>query len=210
MAAIAVALVVVAVVAAIAGEPVIATVVAIVAVAQIVAFVTTASGRSVSTIVFTDIARSTELVSEIGDRAWQQLFEHHAAVVRRELLGAHAGFVKDLGDGFLAAVPIAAGTPGHVVEATLRIIEDAAGNGLEVRAGIHVGECGLQRADVRGLAVHVAARVMGAAEPGQLVVTDAVRVQIDEQAVMLRDLGDHQLVGVRHPVHLYAVGAEPS
>jgi class 3 adenylate cyclase len=207
MAAVAVAFLVVAAWAAVGGMPILAAIAAVVAVAQVVAFVTTAAGRSQVTIVFTDIARSTELLSEIGDRAWQRTFDQHATAARHELVGARAAFVKDLGDGFLAAIPIAAGSPGRAVNAVLRIIEEAAHTGLDVRAGIHTGECGLQRADVRGLAVHIAARVMSVAEPGQLVVTSAVRDHVDDAAASFRDLGERQLTGVRGTVHLYAVTA---
>ena len=210
MAVVAVGLVVGAAWAAVAGAPVLAAVAAVAAVAQVIAYVATAGGRSLVTIVFTDIARSTELVSELGDLAWQDTFTQHATAVRRQLLGARAAVVKDRGDGFMAAVPIAAGSTARVVDATLRIIDEAAQAGLRVRAGIHVGECGLQRADVRGLAVHVAARVVAVAQPGQLLLTDAARAHIEGAALMVEDLGDHHLAGVRGAVHLHAVAPTPT
>jgi len=111
--------------------------------------------RVLSTVLFSDLVGSTEQASALGDRAWRELLERHHAAIRRRL-GEHRGEEVDTaGDGFFATFD----GPGRAIDCACSIREDLRGLGLEVRAGIHTGECELADGKVAGLAVHVGARI---------------------------------------------------
>jgi class 3 adenylate cyclase len=186
-------------------RPVIALLVGIACFAQVVALLATPRGRAVVTVLLTDVVDSTRAVSDLGDAAWQQLFDRHAAAARREFKRVPAAVVKDLGDGFLAAFPILIAPPGRVVVAALRLAAEAADAGMPTGTGIHAGECALTREDVRGLAVHVAARLMESAAPGQVLISGTVRELLGGTDLQLASVGEREFKGLGEPVRVYAV-----
>ncbi len=159
--------------------------------------------RQLLTVVFTDIVASTERAAELGDAAWGELVRSHDRVVR-SLLTEHEGReVKTLGDGFLATF---AG-PGRAVAFAISIRDQIRALGLEVRIGVHTGECDVTSDDIRGLAVNIASRVCSVAAPGEAVVTSTVRDLIAGSGVVTTDRGTHALKGVPGEWQLAAVGA---
>jgi class 3 adenylate cyclase len=192
------------------GHPLVGGVAALLALAQMVAIVTTKSGRTTVMLVFTDVSGSTALIERIGDAAWQQVFDAHASFVRREWGRARAAFVKDLGDGFLAAFPLMVTSPAEVLTASVRVVDEGARIGLPVRAGVHVGKCALRRNDIRGLAAHIGARLVDVAAPGQVIATNAVRQLLPADDSWLVPIGVTELRGVSEAIDLYAVERRPS
>ena len=119
--------------------------------------------RVLATVLFTDIVDSTKRAAELGDTAWRQLLERHDALVRSQLERFRGREVKQTGDGFLASFD----GPARAIRCACSIGEEARELGIEVRAGIHTGECELIGDDLGGMAVHVAARVGANARPGR-------------------------------------------
>ena len=138
--------------------------------------------RVLATVLFTDIVGSTERASEVGDRAWRELLDAHHALVRAEL-AAHGGDeIKTMGDGFLATFD----GPARAVRCALRVAERSGGVGVPIRAGVHTGECERVGSDVAGIAVHIAARVMGEAGAGEVVVSRTVTDLVAGSGLSLR------------------------
>ena len=129
------------------------------------------SSRVLATVLFTDVVASTEHAAKLGDRAWAELLErHHEAI--RDAVSDHGGeTVKTIGDGVLALFT----GPAHGVRCAQRVIREAGGLGLEVRAGLHTGEVERAAEDVAGLAVHLAARIMGIAGADDVLVSRTVK-----------------------------------
>lgn len=149
-------------------------------------------GRVLATILFTDLAASTEQLAQLGDHHWTQLIKRHHAVVR-ELLDTYRGRELDTaGDGFFAAFD----APARAVRCAQQIVEVVSRLGLAVRAGVHTGECEVLDAKLAGLAVVVAARVMALATPGTVLVTSTVKDLTAGAGIELSDAGVHQLKGV--------------
>ena len=122
-------------------------------------------------MLFTDIVGSTERAAELGDRAWRDLLERHHAVVRRELKAFHGREIDTAGDGFFALFE----APERAVRCAESIIAAVGSLGLQVRAGVHTGECEVIGGGVGGMAVHIGARVAALAGPGEVLVTGSVR-----------------------------------
>jgi class 3 adenylate cyclase len=161
-----------------------------------------ASDRVLATVLFTDIVSSTERASELGDKAWRALLERHDRVVREEVERHRGRFVKSLGDGALAVFDGPSRAISCAIAARDRILE----LGLEIRAGLHTGECELfADDDVGGLAVHIGARVSGLAGPGEVLVSSTVRDLIVGSGLTLADRGEHDLKGVPGPWRIFAV-----
>ena len=159
--------------------------------------------RVLSTVLFSDLVGSTERASALGDRAWRELLERHHAAIRRRL-GEHRGEEVDTaGDGFFATFD----GPGRAIDCACSIREDLRGLGLEVRAGIHTGECELADGKVAGLAVHVGARIAGSAGPGEVLVSGTVKDLVAGSGIAFADRGVHELKGVPGEWRLYAVDA---
>jgi class 3 adenylate cyclase len=158
-------------------------------------------GRVLVTLLFTDLVGSTRIAATLGDRRWTYLLRaHHARV--RTLLAAYGGReVDDAGDGFFATFPVAS--------AGVRCATDAAASlrelGLSVRAGLHTGECVQETGRVRGIAVHVAARVVCEAGRGEVLVTRTVRDVVSGSELEFEDRGSHELRGLPGRWALYAV-----
>ncbi len=145
------------------------------------------------TVVFTDIVGSTGHAGRLGDARWRALLERHDAFVTHEVNRAGGTIVKSLGDGMLARFD----GPARAIRAARRIVSSApADAGVEVRAGVHTGECEILGEDLGGMAVHVGARVAGKAAGGEVLVSSAVRDLVLGSAIEFEDRGTHELKGV--------------
>jgi class 3 adenylate cyclase len=148
--------------------------------------------RMLLTVLFTDLVGSTERAQRLGDAKWRELLDEHNALLRRQLDLHRGREVNTTGDGFLATFD----SPTRAVECA-RAMRDGLGQlGLEIRAGIHTGECELVGGDVTGLAVHVASRVQSAAQPGEILVSSTVRDLLGSSEARLVDRGAHKLKGL--------------
>lgn len=157
--------------------------------------------RVLLTVLFTDLVGSTERARELGDARWRDLLEEHNAVVRRQIELDRGREVKTTRDGFL----ITFDSPSRAVQCARAIRQRLLDLDLEVRAGIHTGECELGGGDVSGLAVHVAARVQSAAAPGEILVSSTVRDLLGASDVPLVERGVHTLKGLEGTWVLLAV-----
>jgi class 3 adenylate cyclase len=145
--------------------------------------------RVLATLLFTDIVGSTQLATELGDRRWREVLDSHHAVVRRQLDRFRGREVDTAGDGFFATFD----GPARAVRAACAIREQVRPLGLELRAGVHTGECELVGDAVRGIAVHAAARVAAQAAPGQVLVSSTVRDLVAGSGLEFADVGRAEL-----------------
>ena len=159
--------------------------------------------RMLATVMLTDIVGSTERVAAMGDRQWKDLLEHHNDAVRRELARFRGREVKTTGDGFLATFD----GPGRAIQCAQAIAEAAHKLGIEVRGGLHTGECELLAQDIGGIAVHVAARVAAKAGPGEVLVSRMVKDLVAGSAIRFEPRGTHTLKGVPGRFALFAAVA---
>ena len=161
-----------------------------------------ASDRILATVLFTDIVRSTERAAELGDRGWRALLGRHDALVR-ETVERHRGrFIKSLGDGMLATFD----GPSRAISSAIAIRDELQGIQLDVRAGLHTGECELlPDGDVGGIAVHIGARVSALAGAGEILISGTVRDLIVGTDQVLADRGEHQLKGIPGSWQVFAV-----
>lgn len=157
--------------------------------------------RRVCTVLFTDIAGSTERAAGLGDRRWRALLDDHHDAVRTQVERFDGRLVKTLGDGTMALFD----GPAPAVDCALEAVRDAGLLGLEIRAGVHAGECELIDDDVGGIAVHVAARVAALAEPGEVLVSSTVKELVTGSELDFSDRGLHELKGVPAEWRLYAL-----
>jgi class 3 adenylate cyclase len=154
-----------------------------------------------ATLLFTDLVGSTERAAELGDREWRSLLERHNDLVRLEL-GRYRGVELDTaGDGFFASFD----GPARAIACAREIVERMPGLGLHVRAGIHTGECERVGDKLAGLAVNVGARVSGAAEAGEVLVSQTVKDLVAGSGIAFDDRGERELKGVPGTWRLYAV-----
>lgn len=154
-----------------------------------------------ATVVFTDIVGSTQRAAELGDSEWHRLLERHDDLVRAELARWRGREVKQLGDGFFASFE----GPARAIRCSQAITEGARQFGLEIRAGVHTGECERRGNDLAGMAVHIGARVGAAAAPGEILVSGTVRDLVVGSGIAFAERGAHQLKGVPGEWRLYAV-----
>jgi class 3 adenylate cyclase len=157
--------------------------------------------RVLATILFTDIVGSTELAARLGDSAWRALLERHHAVVRRELARHHGRELDTAGDGFFAEFdgPARAVLGATAIRDALRALE------LDIRAGIHTGECEVSDGKVAGIAVSIGARIAALAAPGEVLVSSTVRDLVAGSGLRFEPRGEHQLKGVPEPWRVFAV-----
>lgn len=161
-----------------------------------------ASDRVLATVLFTDIVESTQRAAELGDGAWRALLQRHDAIVREQVERHRGRFVKSLGDGMLATFD----GPSRAISTAIAIRGDVRELGLEIRAGLHTGECELLLDDdVGGLAVHIGARISSIAGPGEVLVSSTVRDLVVGSGRTLLDRGDRDLRGVPGPWRIFAV-----
>jgi class 3 adenylate cyclase len=160
--------------------------------------------RVLTTVLFTDIVGSTEKAAEIGDASWKRLLRRHHELVRRHL-AAHRGIERDTaGDGFFATFD----GPARAVRCALAIGAALRDVGLEIRAGVHTGEVELTDDGVRGIAVHIGARVAAIAEASQVLVSSTVKDLVAGSGLRFDDAGEHELKGVPDRWHLYRVATD--
>jgi class 3 adenylate cyclase len=157
--------------------------------------------RVLATVLFTDLVGSTERARELGDRRWRELLEAHHAAIRHELARFGGREIDTAGDGFLAAFD----GPARAIRCAAAVIEAVTSLGLELRAGIHTGECEVVDGKLAGLAVHVGARVAAEASPGEVLVSSTVGDLIAGSGIELDDRGLFTLKGVDGERRLYAV-----
>jgi class 3 adenylate cyclase len=156
--------------------------------------------RVLETLLFVDVVDSTSRAVALGDRAWAELLETQLAEIRG-LLAPHRGReVDSAGDGVFAAFD----GPGRAVRCALAIVDAARAGGLEVRAGLHAGEVERIAGRLRGVAVHLAARVAAAAGPSEVLVTGTVRDLVAGSGLAFDDRGIRQLKGIPEPYRLWA------
>jgi class 3 adenylate cyclase len=156
--------------------------------------------RILTTLFFTDIVGSTERAAELGDRRWREVLEDHYALVRRELARFGGREVKTIGDGFLVAFD----SPTRAIRCADAVLDAVRPLGVELRIGIHTGECEAIGDDLGGIALHVGARVAGSARPGEILVSATVRDLVDGSGVRFEDRGTFSLKGVAGERQLFA------
>jgi class 3 adenylate cyclase len=159
------------------------------------------SDRVLATILFTDIVGSTERAAELGDAAWSDLLARHHTLVRGELVRFRGEELDTSGDGFFAAFD----GPGRAVECASAIRDAVRALGLEVRAGLHTGECERVDGKLGGIAVPTGARIASLAEPGEVLVSSTVKDLVAGSGIAFEDRGSHNLKGVPGEWRLYAV-----
>jgi class 3 adenylate cyclase len=154
-----------------------------------------------ATVLFTDIVDSTRRVAELGNRAWAELVESHHAVVRRLLDRFHGRELDTAGDGFFAMFD----GPARAIRCARAVTEAAPDLGLEVRAGLHTGECEVTGNKLAGIAVNIGARVAAQAAPGEVLVSSTVKDLVAGSEIEFSDHGTVRLKGVPDEWHLYKV-----
>jgi class 3 adenylate cyclase len=157
--------------------------------------------RMLATVLFTDICDSTKTAAEMGDSSWRQLLAQHDTLIRRALERHRGEEVKQTGDGFLATFD----GPARAIRCAASIAEGVRSLGLEVRTGLHTGECEMMNGDLGGLAVHIAARVMASAGPGEVVVSSTVKDLVVGSGIDFEEQGVHDLKGVPGQWQLFKV-----
>jgi pimeloyl-ACP methyl ester carboxylesterase len=158
--------------------------------------------RVLATVLFTDIVGSTEKLAELGDRGWRELLQKHHALVRRQLVRFSGREIDTAGDGFFASFD----GPARAIRCALSVTEAVRELGIEVRAGIHAGECEVVDGKVGGIAVHIGARVAANAAPGQVLVSSTVKDLVAGSGIAFRERGLTGLKGIPGEWHLYSVG----
>lgn len=158
--------------------------------------------RVLATVMFTDIVDSTTRAAELGDRRWRDLVEEHDRLVRQRLERYRGQEIKTLGDGFLATFD----GPGRAIRCAADLRDGVRRLGLELRAGLHTGECEMAGDDIRGIAVNIGARVGASAGPGEVLVSQTVKDLVAGSGLDFEDRGEHQLKGVPGSWRLYLVG----
>ncbi|MGZ4675548.1 MAG: alpha/beta fold hydrolase [Acidimicrobiia bacterium] len=159
--------------------------------------------RVLATVLFTDIVDSTRRAAQLGDRRWREVLDAHDAGARRELVRGDGREVKTTGDGFLAVFD----GPARAIRCAEAITRSARTAGLEVRAGLHTGECEVRGDDVAGMAVHIGSRVAALAGPGEVLVTSTVRDLVMGSDIEFADRGRHALKGVPGEWQVLAVAS---
>ena len=161
------------------------------------------SDRVLATVLFSDIVGSTQMVDALGDRGWRELLERHHGLVRRELARHRGREIDTAGDGFFAAFD----GPARAIRCAVSIRDGLRPLEVHVRIGVHAGECERVGGGLRGVAVHVGARIGGAAEADEILVSSTVRDLVAGSGIALEDAGRHALKGVPEPWQLYRVVA---
>jgi pimeloyl-ACP methyl ester carboxylesterase/class 3 adenylate cyclase len=157
--------------------------------------------RILATVLFTDIVGSTERAAELGDRRWREVLERHQSDVRRELGRYRGREIDTAGDGFLAAFD----GPARAIQCAREIVKGVRPLGIDVRAGLHTGECETLGRKLGGIAAHIGARVSGQAGPGEVLVSSTVKDLVAGSGIQFEDRGAHTLKGVPGTWNLFAV-----
>ena len=160
--------------------------------------------RVLATVMFSDIVGSTERAVTLGDRSWRELLARHHQVVRHELQRFRGHEVDTAGDGFLATFD----GPARGVRCAARLVEALRPLGLDIRVGLHTGECEMVGNKVAGIAVHIGARVAAAAQPGEVIVSSTVKDLVAGSGLRFEDRGVQTLRGLPEPWRLFKVEAQ--
>jgi class 3 adenylate cyclase len=162
--------------------------------------------RRLATVLFTDIADSTSTAASLGDKRWAELLEQHNMLLTDQFKDHRGRVVKNTGDGFLVVFD----SPARAIECGQTAVAEVHNLGVELRVGVHTGEIEVMgNADVGGIAVHIAARVMAAAHPGEVFVSSTVRELVVGSGIAFQPRGLHQLKGVPGDWQLFAAGDIP-
>jgi pimeloyl-ACP methyl ester carboxylesterase/class 3 adenylate cyclase len=154
-----------------------------------------------ATVLFTDIVGSSEKAAHLGDQQWRDLLQHHHQRVRNQLRHFRGKEIDTAGDGFFATFD----GPARAVRCACAIINDLSDLGLDLRAGLHTGECQLLDAKLTGLAVHTGARIASLAQPTEVLVSSTIKDLVAGSGLTFHDRGTHTLKGIPGNWHLYAV-----
>ncbi|MGZ4257579.1 MAG: adenylate/guanylate cyclase domain-containing protein, partial [Gaiellaceae bacterium] len=157
--------------------------------------------RVLATVLFTDIVGSSERATELGDRRWRELLEAHHAAVRRELERFRGRELDTAGDGFLASFD----GPARAIRSARAAVDAVRGIGLDIRVGVHTGECEVIGEKLAGIAVHIGARVAGQARPGEVLVSSTVRDLVAGSGLEFQDRGQTALKGIPGEWRLFAL-----
>jgi class 3 adenylate cyclase len=160
--------------------------------------------RVVATVLFTDIVGSTQRATELGDRAWRALVEQHHTSVRALLIRFRGVEIDTAGDGFFASFD----GPARAIRCARAIVEEVRHLGIEVRAGLHTGECETIDNKLGGVAVHIGARVGSLARPSEVLVSQTVRDLVAGSGLTFEDRGEHELRGIPDKWRLFSVVPE--
>ncbi|MFN2591194.1 MAG: adenylate/guanylate cyclase domain-containing protein [Actinomycetota bacterium] len=159
--------------------------------------------RVLATVLFTDIVGSTARLAEVGDRAWRELVQQHHATVRRQLVRFSGREIDTAGDGFFASFD----GPARAIRCACAIRDGVKDLGLDVRAGLHTGECEVVDGKVGGIAVHIGARVAANADGGEVLVSSTVKDLVAGSGIQFERRGVAELKGVPGEWALYSVTA---
>jgi class 3 adenylate cyclase len=150
------------------------------------------SDRVFTTLVFTDLSGSTETLNRLGDTRWRLLLAEHNQAVRAEIERFGGREAKTTGDGFFVLFD----SPARAVRGAAAMVDTATAHGLAARAGVHAGEVELEGEEVRGIAVHAAARILRVAQPGEVMVSTTVRDLLSGSGLEFADRGEFELRGL--------------
>ena len=159
--------------------------------------------RVLATVLFTDIVGSSDRAVSLGDRAWRELLERHHAIVRRELVRFRGTEVDTAGDGFFVAFD----GPARAIRCAQAIVDGVRAMGIEVRAGLHTGECDITDGKVAGITVAIGARIASLAAPSEVLVSSTVKDLVAGSGLVFEDRGEHALKGVPDRWRLYRVAS---
>jgi class 3 adenylate cyclase len=157
--------------------------------------------RILTTMLFTDIVGSTALAASLGDSRWRALLDAHDRKIREQLDRFRGREVVTTGDGFMASFD----GPARAIRCAKAIVESVEPLGIEIRAGLHTGECEVRDENLGGIAVHIAARVGALAGPGEVVVSSTLKDLVAGSGIQFQERGEHELKGVPGPWKLFAV-----
>ncbi len=157
--------------------------------------------RILTTVLFTDIVGSTGLAASLGDQRWRSLLDAHDEAVREQFRRFRGTEINTTGDGFMASFD----GPARAIACAKAIAEATEKLGVQLRLGMHTGECEVRGNDLGGLAVHIAARVRALAVAGEILVSGMVRDLVEGSGIEFEDRGEHELNGVPGSWKLFAV-----
>jgi class 3 adenylate cyclase len=162
-----------------------------------------ATNRVLATVLFTDIVGSTERAAAVGDAEWTRVLDAHDALVARTITSHRGHVVKSTGDGVLATFD----GPARAIECASALVSGVQTLGLEIRAGLHTGEIELDGDDIRGIGVHIAARIMALAGAGEVFVSGSIPPLVLGSGLAFDDLGSRPLKGVPEPWPVFRLRA---
>jgi class 3 adenylate cyclase len=160
--------------------------------------------RRLATVMFADVVGSTDLAEQLGDRRWTETLTSFTQLAAREIARFRGRVVNTMGDGVLAEFD----GPTRAISAATGLRDSVTALGIGIRTGLHAGEVEVLGDDIGGIAVHIAARIVTAADPGEVLVSSTVRELVAGSGIRFRDRGAHSLKGLPEPWQLFAVECE--